>query len=107
MPQMKEPRHDPPPPRRGNTESAQGETQSPKAREPFERDESADSQSADAESIKRMGEIAHASAESGQRDTTRGAELDQTYHRLRESAEPAPQDKVNQPRRDREDSGRR
>ena len=46
MPQMKETRQHPPPPSRGNTEVAQGENQAPKAREPHERDESADSQKA-------------------------------------------------------------
>ena len=107
MPQMKETRQPPPPPSRGNTEVAQGENQAPKAREPHERDESADSQKADAESIRRMGALAHESQAAGQRDTTKGVEMDQTYHRMRETAEPAPQDKVNQPRRDREDAGRR
>jgi hypothetical protein len=99
MPQMKEERHDPPPASRGNTERAQGETQSPKARLPNERDESADSQGADASEIRRMGDIAHGSAERGEQDTTRGAELDATYHKMREDADPAPIDKRNQNQR--------
>jgi hypothetical protein len=98
MPQMKEERQEPPPAARGNTETAQGETRSPipRPREPHERDESADSQGADASEIRRMGEIAHGSAERGEQDTTRGAELDDTYHRMREGADPAPIDKRNQ-----------
>ena len=100
MPETKEERHDPPPPSRGTTESAQGETQSPKARQPFEHDESADSQAADAPSIRRMGEIAHDAQRKGEQDTTKGAELDATYHRMRETAEPAPQDKVDRNQRE-------
>lgn len=99
MPQMKEERQNPPPASRGNTETAQGETQSPKAREPFERDESADSQGSDSSEIRRMGEIAHASAERGEKDTTRGNELDATYHELRKGADPAPVDERNKTRR--------
>jgi hypothetical protein len=80
---MKEERHDPPPPSRGNTESAQGETQSPKARTPNERDESADSQEGDNASARRMGQLAHDDAEDGVPDTTKGAELDATYQGVR------------------------
>lgn len=101
MPQMKEERHDPPPPTRGNTETAQGSGRAPKARQPNEHDESADSQAADAPNIRRMGEVAHASKERGEQDTTRGAELDATYQKVRAGADPAPVDKRNQNQRPR------
>lgn len=86
---------EPPRPGKGNTVSAQGETTAPqvKPREPYERDESADSQAADSPEIERMGAIAHASAARGDQDTTKGQELDATYRRVRESATPTPQDK--------------
>ena len=84
MSRMKEERDAPPPPSEGNTESAQGETQAPKARTPNERDESADSQAPDNASTRRMGQIAHDAAEDGQKDTTKGAELDATYRRVRQ-----------------------
>ncbi len=84
MSRMKEERDSPPPPSRGNTETAQGENQAPKARTPNERDESSDSQSAESASIRRMGEIAHDDAEDGLKDTTKGAELDATYQRVRQ-----------------------
>lgn len=97
MPQMKETRDDDHAPvSRNNTVTQQGENQAPKPRMPHERDESSDSQAADAPSNRRMGEIAHASAESDQRDTTKGAELDATYHRVRQESEPAPEDRRNQ-----------
>ena len=99
MPQMKEERQNPPPAARGTTETAQGETQSPKAREPFERDESADSQGADASEIRRMGEIAHGAAEAGQKDTSKAPEMDATYREMRKDADPAPIDKRNQNQR--------
>ena len=93
----KEERHDEAPsPSRGSTVSAQGETQSPKAREPFERDESADSQAADSASNREMGKIAHDAQVSGGQDTSRAQESDATYHRLQQESAPAPQDKVNQ-----------
>jgi hypothetical protein len=96
----KEERHDEaPPPSRGTTVTAQGETQSPKARQPFERDESADSQAADSASNREMGQIAHEAQVSGQQDTSRAQESDATYHRLQQESEPAPQDKVNQNQR--------
>jgi hypothetical protein len=84
MSRMKEERDSPPPPSKGNTETAQGENQAPKARMPHERDESADSQAPDNASTRRMGQIAHDAAEDGQKDTTKGAELDATYHRVRQ-----------------------
>jgi hypothetical protein len=99
-PPRKEERHDEaPPPSRGTTVTAQGETQSPKARQPFERDESADSQAADSASNREMGQIAHEAQVSGQQDTSRAKEADATYHRLQQESEPAPQDKVNQNQR--------
>lgn len=82
-------------PGRGDTVTAQGETQSPKARQPFERDESADSQAADSQEIRDMGELAHAAATSPQQDTSKAQETDATYHRMREGADPAPVDKRN------------
>ena len=82
MSRMKEER-DAPPPSRGDTVTAQGENQAPKARMPHERDESADSQAADNADARRMGRIAHDDVEDGLRDTTKGAELDATYHRVR------------------------
>lgn len=80
---MKEER-DAPPPSKGTTETAQGENQAPKARMPHERDESSDSQAPDNASARRMGQIAHDAAEDGQQDTTKGAELDAAYHRVRQ-----------------------
>lgn len=85
-------------PGRGDTVTAQGENQVPKARAPFEHDESADSQAADAPQIRQMGEIAHEAVTSGQQDTSKAQETDATYHRMREDAEPAP---VAKPNRDR------
>ena len=82
MSRMKEERDSPPQPSGGMTRSAQGETQAPKARTPNERDESADSQAPDNASARRMGQIAHDSAEDGQKDTTKGAELDATYKQV-------------------------
>jgi hypothetical protein len=99
MPQMKEERQNPPPPSRGNTETAQGENQAPKARQPHERDESADSQSADDSSMQRIGAIAHDDVMEGQQDTTKGKELDATYHRLQQESDPAPVDHANRRQR--------
>jgi hypothetical protein len=78
-----------------DTVTAQGENQAPKARQPNERDESADSQSADSASIREMGQIAHDAAASGQQDTSKARETDATYHRMREGSDPAPVDKAN------------
>jgi hypothetical protein len=86
-------------PSHNDTQRAQGEAQSPKARQPNERDESADSQAADSASIRDMGEVAHAAATSGQQDTSKAQETDATYHRMRETADPAPVDKRNQNQR--------
>jgi hypothetical protein len=85
MGRMKEERHSPPPPSRGNTETAQGENQAPKARMPHERDESSDSQSDDNASMRRMGQIAHDDVEQGQQDTGKGPEMDATYQRVRQA----------------------
>jgi hypothetical protein len=87
MSRMTEERHDPPKPSEGNTVTSQGENQAPKARMPHERDESADSQGADAPSARRMGQIAHDAEADGQVDTSKARETDATYHRLREDAE--------------------
>ena len=88
MSEMKEERHDDGahPGRGGDTATAQGENQAPKARQPNEHDESADSQAADSDTIREMGQIAHAATESGQQDTSRGQETDATYERLRKGA---------------------
>jgi hypothetical protein len=80
-----------PPPSRGSTVTAQEEDQTPKARVPHERDESADSQAADNPQARRMGEIAHDDVVAGQQDTSKAQETDATYHRLRQDADPAPQ----------------
>jgi len=90
MAQTKEERHDPPPPSRGNTAIAQGENQAPKARQPHEHDESADSQAAGTSSMRRIGAIAHDDVMEGQQDTSKAPELDATYHRVRQDSEPAP-----------------
>jgi len=66
----------------GNTRPVQGERQHGVPRMPHERDESADSQPG-AQPAGRMGQAAHADAERGVEDTTKGAELDDTYDRLR------------------------
>jgi hypothetical protein len=93
-PTRKEERHDEAPaPSRGTTVTAQGDNQAPKAREPFEHDESADSQSPDSSSNREMGRIAHEAQASGQQDTSRGQETDAAYHRLQQDSAPAPQDK--------------
>lgn len=77
-------------PRRGETASKQGETQEPVPRMPHERDESADQQGAHEPSMRRMGQLAQADTERGVADTSRGAETDATYHRLREDAPQPP-----------------
>jgi hypothetical protein len=96
---MKEERHDVPPTNRGNTVTAQGENQVPKAQTPNERDESSHSQAADNPSARRMGEIAHDDVMEGQQDTSKAQEMDATYHRVRQASEPAPKDKANRNQR--------
>ena len=82
----------------GDTQTAQGENQAPKARQPHEHDESADSQAADSAQIREMGEIAHDAVAAGQQDTSKGQETDATYHRMRQGAEPAPAEKPDRGR---------
>jgi hypothetical protein len=82
-------------PSQGDTVTAQGENQAPKARQPNERDESVDSQAAESASIGEMGQIAHDAAASGQQDTSKALETDATYERLRRQSAPAPLDKPN------------
>ncbi len=84
---------DVPRPSEGNTVTAQGERQVPRARTPNERDESADSQSADAASAHRVGRIAHDDLMEGQQDTSKSQEMDATYHRVRQDSEPTSNDK--------------
>lgn len=84
----KEERHpDHAPVTEGNTVTVQGENQVPKARMPHEIDESADSQSAEAPAVRRMGRIAHASEAAGQQDTDKGPALDAAYQRQKEGEE--------------------
>ena len=84
MSRMKEERHDTPRPSEGNTVMSQGENQAPKARMPHERDESADSQSADAANVRRIGQIAHDDVVEGQPDTDKGPALDAAYERQKD-----------------------
>lgn len=98
MGRMKEERHEPPPPSRGTTEIAQGENQVPKARQPHERDESADSQAAENSSMDYVGAIAHDDVVEGQPDTEKGPVLDATYHRLRQGSADTPGDKPDRTR---------
>jgi hypothetical protein len=98
---MEEERHDDVArPSQGNTVTAQGENQVPKARMPHERDESSDSQAADTPSARRMGQMAHDGLVQGQQDTSKGQELDATYHQMRQDSVPAPQDKPKRKQRD-------
>lgn len=81
----KEERHEGVPrPSEGNTVVGQGENQAPKARMPHERDESADSQSADAPATRRLGQIAHDDVAEGQQDTDKGPALDAAYERQKD-----------------------
>jgi hypothetical protein len=59
-------------------------TQERVPRMPHERDESADSQSADESSGKRMGDIARDDIERGLVDTDKGPALQETYEKLRD-----------------------
>ena len=85
-------------PGEGKTVSGQGETQSPRPRAPHERDESADHQAAETESARRMGAIAHDDVMEGQVDTSKAEEMDATYHRVRQDAEPTSTDKPERKR---------
>jgi hypothetical protein len=69
---------------KGNTTMAQGENQHPVPRAPHERDESADQQPSMEPSNARVGRAAQADAQRGVADTTKGAELDAAYDKLRE-----------------------
>ena len=86
MSRMKEERPGTPRPSEGNTVTAQGENQAPRPRMPHERDESADSQSAEAASVRRIGQIAHADVVEGQPDTDKGPVLDAAYERQKDGA---------------------
>ena len=90
-----EERQEAPSPARGNTVTAQGETQQPKAQLPHERDESAHSQAADNPSARRMGEMAHDDVMEGQQDTSKAQELDATYHAVRKGADQPAAEKPN------------
>lgn len=87
MSRMKEERHEVPRPSEGNTLVSQGENQAPKARMPYERDESADSQSAETQSVRHVGAIAHADVVEGQPDTDKGPALDAAYERQKDGEE--------------------
>lgn len=84
-----------PDPKSGNTTLVQGETQRRVPRMPHERDESADGQARAEPSNRRVGERAHGDAQRGVADTTRGAELDAAYEKLRKDRP----DRPNKPRR--------
>jgi hypothetical protein len=88
-----EERHEVPSTARGNTVTAQGETQQPKAQMPHEVDESSHSQAADDPTMRRMGEIAHDDVVEGQQDTSKAQELDATYRAVRKGADEPPTDK--------------
>ena len=65
----------------GKTKVEQGGESAPRL--PHERDESADQQPAMEPSNARIGRAAQADAQRGVADTTKGAELDATYHQVR------------------------
>ncbi len=67
----------------GDTQMEQGETQRGVPRMPHERDESADSQHRMEPSNERMARAAQKDVERGLQDTSKGAELDDTYERVR------------------------
>lgn len=68
-----------------NKDTRQGQGPQTAPPMPHERDESAsDTQTADEPTMQDVGRLAHADAARGTPDTTRGVELDATYHRLRE-----------------------
>ena len=74
----------PAPGKGGDTQMQQGETQRPVPRMPHERDESADAQAKAEPSQDHIGRVATKDADRGVADTTKGAELDATYDKLRE-----------------------
>lgn len=69
---------------RGRTESAQGETQDPAPQLPHERDESVEATAPTEPVTRQLGQLAHQDASRGVPDTSKSAETDATYHRLRE-----------------------
>lgn len=69
---------------RGDTRTAQGQDQHGVPRMPHERDESADSQPQANPSHERVGRAGQSDAQRGVPDTSKGAELDATYDRLRD-----------------------
>ena len=71
-------------PLRSNTETQQGETQQTVDRMPHERDESAQSEACTQPQAQELGQMAHDDQARGMPDTSRSAETDATYHRLRE-----------------------
>lgn len=77
-PQAKEPQ--------GRTRPAQGSTQQPQPRMPYERDQSADSQAADEPSQARMGKIAHDDLERGVVDTDKGPAIQEAYEQTRKTS---------------------
>lgn len=81
----------------GKTAMAQGETQRPVPRMPHERDESSDSQVRAEPSAERVGRLAQKDVERGVADTTKGAELDATYDRLRKDLPPGEREKKFNP----------
>jgi hypothetical protein len=79
--------------RRNDTEPAQGQRQREVPRMPHEHDESADSQAGGDASSRSKGEAAYADVERGVADTTRGGEMDATYHELRKGETPGKGDR--------------
>ncbi len=73
-----------PPPQRSRTGTQQGQTQQTVDRMPHERDESADSQAGIPAASQEIGRVAHEDQVRGVADTSRSAETDATYHRLRQ-----------------------
>lgn len=69
---------------RDQTRTAQGETQDPVPREPFERDESSDDAGEPTALDQHRGRLAHQDLERGVADTSRSVETDATYHRMRQ-----------------------
>jgi hypothetical protein len=70
----------------GQTLPVQGESQQGVPRMPHERDESADSQSANEPSARAVGQAAHDDLQRGLVDTDKGPALDKAYDKVREGA---------------------
>jgi hypothetical protein len=75
---------DKPDARANDTVMQQGENQHGVPRMPHERDESADQQGSTEPSNARMARAAQKDVEAGRTDTSKGAELDATYDKLRD-----------------------